>query len=149
MIEIHPQSEGNMIGMTVNGKLLKEDYETFIPKLEQMIADYGAIRCLIEITDMKGVELGAVWHEIKFDTTHCKDIEKCAVVGDPSWHHWMTKTGKLIFRRAEVEYFESENRDQAWEWLRQDNKISIKQTNQQEEQHAEPVGSCSSCGETN
>ena len=68
MIEIHPQSQGNLIGMTVNGKLLKEDYETFIPKLEQMIADYGAIRCLIEITDMKGVELGAIWHEIKFDT---------------------------------------------------------------------------------
>lgn len=153
MIEIHPQSHGKIIGLTIDGKLLKEDYKTVIPQLEQMIAEHGAIRCLIEVTGMKGSELGAFWQEIKFDTKHYKNIERCAVVGDPSWHQWMTKLGKLIFRKAKVQYFEPEKIEQAWEWLdlgtepfeKQCDQQEEQQEKQQEEQQAETVGSSSSC----
>jgi len=143
MIEVHPQSHGNVIGFTIDGKLLKEDYKKVIPQLEDMIAKYGPIRCLIEITGMKGAELGAFWEEIKFDTKHYLKIQRCAIVGDSSWHHWMTNLSKLIFLKAKIQYFEPEDMDQAWEWLEQDMPASKEQAESQEEE-PEPVGSSSS-----
>jgi hypothetical protein len=146
MIKIDSKSHDNIIGLKVDGKLLKDDYKTVIPQLEQIISEHGAFRCLIEITGLKGGELGAFWEEIKFDTKHYKQIEQCAIVGDPSWHQWMTKLSKLIFLKAKIEHFEPDQIDQAWKWIEQDTPKSEKETEKQDEQQTETVGSSSSCG---
>ena len=126
MIEIDSKSHDNIIGLKVDGKLLKDDYKTVIPQLEQIITEHGAFRCLIEITGLKGSGLGAFWEEVKFDTTHYGHIEKCAVVGDPSWHQWITKLNKMIFLKTKIKEFEPDQIDQAWEWLEQDMEKSEK-----------------------
>ncbi len=117
MIQVKHGKSDKTIGFEVNGKLLHEDYQVMIPRLEELIGEYGSIRCLIEIENTHGFEMRALWDEIKFDTKHCKDVERCAVVGDPSWHHWMTKFGQFLFRKAEVKYFSAEDAGAAWEWL--------------------------------
>ena len=59
----------------------------------------------------------ALWDEMKFDVKHCNDIERCAIVGDPSWHQWMTKMGQTIFRRAQMKYFDKSQSEEAWQWV--------------------------------
>jgi SpoIIAA-like len=124
MIEILSRSSGNVFGMKVSGKILHEDYQQFVPMLEQLIEKHGAIRCLFEMTDLHGIELRALWDEIKFDVRHARQIERCAVVGDRAWEAWMTKLSRPIFWNAEIRFFDIAERDKAWEWIEEGLKTS-------------------------
>ena len=121
MIEILERSSGNVIGIRCNGKLMHEDYQQFIPMLEAMIRKYGAIRCYCEITDFAGIEFRAIWDETKFDAKHARQLERCAIVGDKSWHQWMSKASQAMFGKAKVRYFTEDESNEAWEWLEADN----------------------------
>ncbi|MEA1951017.1 MAG: STAS/SEC14 domain-containing protein, partial [Planctomycetota bacterium] len=74
-------------------------------------------RCYCELTDFHGITPHALWDELKFDTKHCRDIERCAIVGDPSWHNWMTKISQTIFSRADVKFFDESQSQEAWDWV--------------------------------
>ena len=117
MIEILERGSGKVFGMKVSGKLLHRDYQRFVPILEKLIEENGSVRCLVEMTDFHGIELRALWDEIKFDVRHARQIERCAVVGDRAWEAWMTKLSRPIFSNAEVRFFDVTERDQAWEWI--------------------------------
>ena len=117
MFEILEKSSGNVIGMKVCGTLVHEDYAQFVPKLEELIKEHGSIRCYCELTDFHGLTPHALWDELKFDVKHCKDIERCAIVGDPSWHQWMTKIGQTIFSRALIKYYDQSQSEEAWQWV--------------------------------
>lgn len=117
MFEILEKSSGNVIGIKVRGKLVHEDYAQVVPKLEQMIEEHGSIRCYCELADFHGITPQAFWDELKFDTKHCKDIERCAMVGDPSWHQWMSKIGQMIFSKAALRYFDQSQSQEAWDWI--------------------------------
>ncbi len=117
MIEVLSHNSGKVFGMKVSGKLLHQDYQVFVPMLEKLIAKHGGVRCLIEMTDLQGIGLRALWDEIKFDVRHAHQIERCAVVGDRACEEWMTKLSRPIFRNAEIRFFPPAEREQAWEWI--------------------------------
>ncbi len=117
MFEILEKSLDTVIAVKVRGKLVHEDYAQFVPKLEQIIERHGSIRCYCELSEFHGLTPHALWDELKFDIKHCKNIQRCAIVGDPSWHHWMTKMGQMIFHRADVRYFEQSQSGEAWDWV--------------------------------
>ncbi len=119
MIEMLGQSTGKVFGMRVSGKLLHQDYERFVPMLENLIEEHGSVRCLVEMTGLHGIELRALWDEIKFDVRHARQIERCAVVGDRAWEAWMTRLSRPIFSNAEIRFFDVTARDQAWEWIQE------------------------------
>jgi hypothetical protein len=117
MIEVLSRGSGKVFGMRVSGKVLHQDYQQFVPKLEQLIGEHGSIRCLVEMTDLHGIELHALWDEIRFDVHHAQQIERCAVVGDRAWEDWLTKLSRPIFIKAEVRFFDQAERAKAWEWI--------------------------------
>jgi hypothetical protein len=117
MIEILERSTGKVFGMRISGKILHRDYQQFVPRLEKLIEEHGSIRCLIEMIDFHGIELRALWDEIKFDISHARQIERCAVVGDRTWEAWLTKLSRPIFFNAEIRFFEQSEREKAWEWI--------------------------------
>ncbi len=69
------------------------------------------------MTDFHGIELRALWDEMKFDVHHAWQIERCAVVGDRAWEAWMSKLSRPIFSLAEIRFFDVAERDKAWEWI--------------------------------
>jgi universal stress protein A len=120
MFEILEKWTGDgVVALRVSGKLLHEDYQGFVPKLEEAIAKYGAIRCLIDLTELDGIELRAVWDELRFDLKHATDVSCCAVVGDRAWERWATMAARPIFRKAEVRFFERVDLEQAADWVRE------------------------------
>jgi hypothetical protein len=120
MIEILSQCSGKLIAIRLSGKLLHRDYQQLIPIVEKRIEEHGAIRCLIEMTEFHGIEPRALWDEIKFDVRHARQIERCAVIGDRPWEAWMTKFSRLIFSRADIQFFEPADREKAWKWIDQE-----------------------------
>jgi hypothetical protein len=117
MIEVLSRGSGKVFGMRVSGKILHQDYQQFVPMLEKLIEEHGSIRCLVEMTDLHGIELRALWDEIKFDVRHSRQIERCAVVGDRAWEAWMTKLSRPIFFNAEIRFFDLVDRTKGWEWI--------------------------------
>lgn len=108
--------EGKILEIKVSGKLHKADYANLITTLEQRLQQYGKVSLLIELSDFHGWEIGALWEDIKFDSKHFNDIERIAVIGETTWHAWMTTIFRP-FTAAEVRYFEPQQADQARTWI--------------------------------
>ena len=119
LVELHEEAGGKVLAVTLTGKLTTQDYERFVPLLEKLIEDHGNVRCLVEMTDLYGIELRALWDEIKFDVRHARQIERCAVVGGRQWEAWMTKLSRPIFARAEMRFFDRAETEKAWEWIKE------------------------------
>jgi hypothetical protein len=120
MFEVLEKWTGDgVVALRVSGKLLHEDYEALVPKLEAAIEKHGAIRCLIDVTEFDGIELRAVWDELRFDLKHAADVSRCAVVGDRAWERWVTAAARPVFRNAEVRFFERADLEQAAAWVRE------------------------------
>ncbi|MGE3808990.1 MAG: STAS/SEC14 domain-containing protein [Gemmataceae bacterium] len=118
MFERLPQSEGKVYGVKVSETITHEDYQGFIPQLEELIAKYGKIRVVYEMEAVLGFTPKAAWDDIKFDWKHSKDIERCAVVGDKKWEKWMTNISKPFFP-GEIKYFPLEDAAKAWAWVKE------------------------------
>ena len=116
MFNILPQSAGGTVAVAVEGTLTHEDYDKLIPYLEKAIESAGPIRVFCDMEKFEGMELQAMWDDLKFAFHHMKDIERLAVIGDKTWLEWcIALTGPLV--KSEVRYFDPAQRDEAWEWL--------------------------------
>lgn len=114
--------EGKLIYLQVTGKLTHEDYDAFIPLVNQKIEKFGKIGMLVELIDFHGWSAQAIWDDAKFALKHYKGIEKLAIVGDKSWEKGMTNFIK-VFTAAEVRYFDGNKQDEfeeAKSWIMTD-----------------------------
>jgi SpoIIAA-like len=107
---------GNVLEVTVSGKLTQEDYQHFVPAFERLVKEHGKIRVLFEMADFHGWQAGALWADIKFDLKHFSHIERLAMVGDKKWEQGMAAFCRP-FTTAEVQYFDGAALQQARAWL--------------------------------
>ncbi len=115
-IQVEKSQTGTIITLKFREKIDKNDCAEFVPMLEKQLDDSATIRLLVELVDFRGLTAGAVWEDMKFSTSHFKDIEKLAVVGDKPWEKRMTSFFKP-FTGATVRYFDLQAIDQAREWI--------------------------------
>lgn len=110
--------EGKFIHLTITGKLEKEDYDIFVPEIDQQIKKFGKVNMLLELIDFHGWTTGAAWEDTKFGVRHFNDIERLAIVGDKAWEKGMAYFCKA-FTLAKVRYFDVSERDEAEAWTRE------------------------------
>lgn len=109
--------EGNVVAVTVSGRLTDEDYEVFVPRMEKLIEQWGRLRMLFQMKDdFEGWDASSAWEEFKFEARHRKDLKRVAVVGNRSWEKWMTRLSKL-FTGTDVRFYGSDKADDARAWL--------------------------------
>ena len=114
-LEFHPE-DGNLLVVKVSGKLTKEDYEAFLPRVDQFIKEHKKISILFDMHDFHGWEVGAAWEDTKFAFKHFHDIERLAVIGEKPWQKAMAVVCKP-FTRAKVRYYTHDQSEQAHQWL--------------------------------
>ncbi len=110
--------EGNLIRVTVSGKLTGEDYDALIPAWERTIALHGSMRMLFVMENFSGWEPGAAWDDVRFEVTHAAKVQAVAMVGEKTWQKWMIKIGAL-FSPDCVKYFDHAQLPEAEQWLRE------------------------------
>ena len=115
-IQLNEENGGKVLVVHVNGKLVKADYEHFVPEFERLVSQHGKLRLLFDMTDFHGWELSAVWEDFKFGIEHFADIERLAMVGEKQWQHGMAIFCKP-FTKAMVRYFEHADAAEAQRWL--------------------------------
>ena len=115
-IQLNEESAGNVLAVHVSGKLVKADYEHFVPEFERLVQQHGKLRVLFDMIGFHGWEAGALCEDIKFATKHFSAIERLAMVGDKKWEHGMATFCKP-FTKATVKYFDHAEAAQARKWL--------------------------------
>jgi hypothetical protein len=122
MIEKLKRSSGTVIGFILNGWLHDEDYKTFVPQVESVLANKGKARLLVQFYQFRGWDPHAAWDDMKFGMEHYGDIERIAMVGDRKWEEYMSKLCKF-FTKADVKYFDTSYIEKAWAWLGEDHEV--------------------------
>jgi hypothetical protein len=115
-IQLKENNEGKTVAVHVSGKLVKGDYEHFVPEFERLVALHGKLRVLFDMTDFHGWSAGAVWEDTKFAMHHFGDIERLAMVGEKKWQEGMATFCKP-FTKATVKYFDHADASEASTWL--------------------------------
>jgi stage II sporulation SpoAA-like protein len=115
-IKLEEKAGGRMLEVFLTGKLVKEDYETFVPAVERLVKQHGKIRMLVVMHDFHGWTAGALWADTKFAAHHFSNIEQLAVVGETKWQHGMAVFCKP-FTAAAVRYFDQTALGEAHAWL--------------------------------
>lgn len=117
MLALHEESHGKLISVQLSGKLTKEDYEQFVPRVDAAIKENGKVRIVVQMHEFHGWELGALWEDIKFDTKHFADIERLALIGESKWEAGMAAFCKP-FTTASIRYFDKSQSAEAEAWIR-------------------------------
>ncbi len=117
-VELSQLNDGKILEIKIGGKLVKGDYEHFMPELDRLIGQFGKIRLLVEMRDFHGWSAGALWEDIKLDWKHYSDIERVALVGDKKWQKGMSIFCKP-FTTAKIRYFDLSKLADAREWVEQ------------------------------
>jgi hypothetical protein len=118
-VNLQQDAGGKILVIKLTGKLTKEDYEHFVPKVESLIKEHGKLRILVQMHDFQGWAGGALWEDIKFDLKNFRHIERLALVGEKSWEHSMAVFCKP-FTTATIRYFDCGEVEQAETWIRAD-----------------------------
>ncbi|MEO6787036.1 MAG: STAS/SEC14 domain-containing protein [Chthoniobacteraceae bacterium] len=115
-IQLNEENGGKVLTVHVTGKLVKSDYEHFVPEFERLVKLHGKLRLLFNMTGLHGWTAGALWEDTKFALQHFSDIDRLAVVGEKAWHHGMATFCKP-FTHATVKYFDHADAEKARLWL--------------------------------
>ncbi len=115
-IELNEEDGGKVLTVHVSGKMVKADYEVFVPEFDRLVAQHRKLRVLFDMTGLLGWDAGALWADTKFAIKHYSDIERIAMVGEKKWQHGMATFCKP-FTKAKVAYFDCIDAEKAREWL--------------------------------
>ena len=118
-LRLEKNADHKIVIVSASGRLLKEDYEHFVPEVERLIKEMGKLRLLFEMRDFHGWDAGALWEDIKFDLKHFADVERLAMVGEKKWEEWMAKFCRP-FTTAEIRYFDQSQAEEARSWITSD-----------------------------
>ena len=120
MVEIMPESEGNVLVVKATEKLTARDYEeVFIPKINQLIEEHQKVRVVAFLDEkFSGWEIGAAWDDARFGIKHRSDFEKMAVVGGPKWVKWATKIS-AYFMEGQVAFYGIPDFESAVAWVKE------------------------------
>ena len=125
-IERLEHQHNHVFGFKVTGKLSSDEFESFLPLLEEATgAAQRKLRLLIDVTEMHGANIKSEWEIFEFLKKHMGDIELIALVGAHSWTKVMSEIlAESIFVIAETRYFKTDEIEHAWNWV--DNAIHPK-----------------------
>lgn len=115
MIEIL-KNDNNTVACRMSDSIAPGDYNVIVPLLESKINEYGKINLYCEIVNVDNIDPAAIWEDLKFDAKHFTDFHCIAIVGDRRLTEWMTAIVKP-FIGANIQYFESNQKDLAWNWI--------------------------------
>lgn len=99
-LQLTEENGGKVVVVHDSGKLVKTDYEHFVPEIKRLVRQHGKLRMLFDMTDFHGWEASAAWEDFKFGIEHFADIARLAMVGENRWQYGMAVFCKPFTKAA-------------------------------------------------
>ena len=122
-VTIKSIDKGKAIEVAVTEKLHKEDYEKFVPVIQDAIHEHGKIRLVFDMHDFHGWDVAACWEDMKLGIKVFNQIERIAMVGEKKWEKGMATFCKP-FTSAKIRYFDRREKDAAIQWIKAETLVS-------------------------
>ena len=119
MIDVLPESKGNILVLKAVGKLTDQDYkDVLIPHLDSIIREHGKVRLLLDMGDnFHGWEAAALWDDTRFGITHRNNFSKMGGISGPRWVEWGLKLAAMVVS-GEIRSFSPGEREEALNWIK-------------------------------
>ena len=117
MIEWIDRGETACFGVRLRGAVTQAEFRDIAQRIDRQIDADGPLRLLVDAEELDRVSPRALWDDLKFRTSHARDLKKLALVGD---HGWLRAWTRLLTKLMPVELrsFATGQSEQAWRWLR-------------------------------
>ena len=92
-IQLNEENGGKILVVHVSGKLVKADYEHFVPEFERLVRQHGKLRVLFDMTGFHGWEAGAVWEDTQ---VRCRTLCRYRAPCDGRGKEVATRHGDIL-----------------------------------------------------
>ena len=116
MIRYSRQPGSPVVEITVEGTVTNEELEEAIKGLRAGLDQDGKIRIIEIIQHFTGIELSAIWTDIRLGVPLAQKVDRVAVVADQKWIRQLAELGRL-FTKAELKIFAPAELEQARVWI--------------------------------
>jgi len=106
----------NIIEITLDGDLSRDDYDRVIERIERLIEEHGQVKLIEVVRDIGHLDRSAIWKDFKWSPRHLKDFSHVAVVADQKVADWMIAPFRM-FISAEIRAFHLDELDDARAWI--------------------------------
>lgn len=103
-----------LIWLYVHGRVETGAYRELVHWMEPILNEHGPVSFVIDLQDMEGVDLGAMWEDMKFGLSHAKQIERVALIGHERWVRRIAELPNPF--PVEVRAFDEDEEYGAWDW---------------------------------
>jgi hypothetical protein len=115
MLELIGGLPGNIIGITVSGRLTMQDCrEVLVPAMEKSLKRHDKIRLYYELNSRFP---GAAWDEIDLGLEHASRCERVAIITDIGWVRLTVKALRFLIP-SEIRVFATVQADDGRAWIR-------------------------------
>jgi hypothetical protein len=104
----------NAIGFSIDGHLSKADYDLINSHMKAVLDYNDKIGLYLDIIDLDGMTLKAVWEEFKAAVNYYSRIEKVAITGQEGWLKSAAKISDFLTPGIDVRYFEEAEEAKNW-----------------------------------
>ena len=118
MIQILDSEKEQVIAVKIEGNISKKDIQKIHPLIHNITNKGMKVRWYFELEDFTGYDLKGLWQDLKVDAAHFDDYGKMAMVGDKKWQE-LAAEATDFFTGSEVRFFESDQKEEAIEWIKQ------------------------------
>ena len=119
MIRYSTQPGSPVVEITVEGAITNKDLEAAINALHSSFDQDGKTRVIEVIRHFTGMELAALWTDIRLGVPLARKVDRVAVVADQAWIRQLAELGRL-FTKAELKVFALDDLAQARAWIAAD-----------------------------
>ena len=104
------------VEIEISDRVSAEEFDRTAQKLEAFVARHGRVRVLEIVNHFEGMDVQALWHNLKFSLRHLNDFSRCAIVSDAKFLSlWSTIAEPFI--DCQVAYFKPDELEAARDWL--------------------------------
>ena len=109
--------DDDVLGFEVEGTISQESFEELLEEVRHGIDRSGGVRLLLRVHGWPADETPTLGERLRFAKEHFHQIERYAVVGDSRIVEYLTTLADA-FVDMDLRFFESDEEDQAWAWVR-------------------------------
>jgi hypothetical protein len=119
MIRYSTEPGSPVVEIAVEGTVTKQELEEAINAIHAWFEQEGKTRIIEIIQHFTGIELAAIWTDIRLGVPLAQKVDRVAVVADQTWIRQLAELGHL-FTRAELKVFAPAELEQARAWIAAD-----------------------------